>query len=116
MKQQAVQLIPSEYSPSGYEKLTPELGTRPELTQQEREEDRLADLISYSQALREYRLTADQFEALQSLAPSIFPPRLAFTTTGGIGRIGGKTEAKFSRTAFAAFFARMRELATWVPR
>ena len=101
-----VEMIPSEYSPSGWEKVTPEPGTRPELTNHEREAARMADRISYTSALKTFRLTPAQFEVLQSTLPSIFPKILGHRKSGGTltNPLGTKTEAVFSREAFTALF------------
>jgi hypothetical protein len=114
----SVQMIPSVYSPSGWEILRPEPGTMPEQTNHEREAARVANQISYSKALKEYRLTPTQFDALQSTMPSIFPKPIAHEKSGGTltNPLGTKREAVFTRDAFAAFFARTREFASWVPR
>jgi hypothetical protein len=113
--EKTVQLVPSIYSPSGWEVLRPDAGTMPELSERERDAMRAADRISFSSALKEFGLTRDQFETLQSLLPSIFPRVLGHIKSGGtlVNPLGTKTEATFSRQQFAAFFARLREISSW---
>jgi hypothetical protein len=112
MDPRTVTRIPSEYSPSGYEIVRPEAGTRPEPTSDEREAAIKADLQKYSEFKTEQHLSDEEVEFLQG--GLTFPPAIGRAGNNWHAMLGQKSEAVFSRAATDAFIVRLKRMAALV--